>query len=205
MGGKDGIVGLHNSSGNLGSWVDGKLQLGLLAVVDRETLHQERGESRSSATTKGVEEKESLKSRALVSKLADTVKNQIHNLLSDGVVTTSVVVGSILLSSDELLWVEELAVSASPHLINDSGLQVNENSSWDVLSGSSLGKEGGEGVVATHELVRGHLTVRLDAVLQAVELPAGIADLAASLANVDGDALTLKVKENGVCYRMRIF
>jgi hypothetical protein len=31
----------------LGSWIDGELQLGLLAVVDRQTLHQERGESYS--------------------------------------------------------------------------------------------------------------------------------------------------------------
>jgi len=32
--------------------------------------------------------------------------------------------------------------------------------------------------------------IRLDAVLQAVELPAGVANLTASLANVDGDAFT---------------
>ena len=37
-----------------------------------------------------------------------------------------------------------------------------------------------------------HLAVWLDAVLEAVELPAGVAHLATGLANMDGDALTLK-------------
>jgi len=38
--------------------------------------------------------------------------------------------------------------------------------------------------------MRAHLAVWLDAVLQAVELPAGVADLASGLADVDGDCLT---------------
>ncbi len=109
---------------------------------------------------------------------------------------TGVVVGGILLASDELLGVEELTVGASPNLINDSGLQINENSTGDVLSSASLSKEGGEAVISSHELVGGHLAIRLDTMLQAVELPAGIADLATGLADVDGDALTLVKKKN---------
>ncbi len=46
------------------------------------------------------------------------------------------------------------------------------------------------------------MTIRLDAVLQAVELPAGIADLATSLANVDGDALTLEKKNEWLIYAL---
>ena len=56
-----------------------------------------------------------------------------------------------------------------------------------------LREEGVEAVVsASNGLVRGHLTIRLDAVLQTVELPAGVANLTAGLADVDADALTLK-------------
>ena len=40
-------------------------------------------------------------------------------------------------------------------------------------------------------LVRRHLAIRLDAVLEAVELPAGVTRLDAALAHVDGDDLTL--------------
>ena len=45
VGGQDGVVGLHHGSGHLRSWVNRKLQLGLFAVVDRETLHQQRSEA----------------------------------------------------------------------------------------------------------------------------------------------------------------
>lgn len=48
---------------------------------------------------------------------ADSVKHQVDDLFADGVMSTSVVVGCILLSSDQLLRVEELAVSARANLI----------------------------------------------------------------------------------------
>ena len=61
-----------------------------------------------------------------------------------------------------------------------------------MLSCSSFREEGVEGVVAsTNGLVRRHLTIRLDSMLKAVEFPAGITNLATSLADVDGDTLAL--------------
>lgn len=54
------------------------------------------------------------------------------------VVTTSVVVSSILLASDELFGVEQLSVSASSNLVNDRGFQIDENSARNVLATSSL-------------------------------------------------------------------
>ena len=61
-----------------------------------------------------------------------------------------------------------------------------------MLPGSGLGEESVETVVSGSDgLVGGHLAIRLDAVLEAVELPAGVAHLATGLANMDGDALTL--------------
>jgi len=153
VGGKDGIVGLNNCSGNLWCRIDGKLQLGLLSIINRQAFHEKGGEARSSAATKGVEEQESLKSSTLVSQLTDTVQNQVNNLLSDGVVSTSIVVGSIFLSGDQLFWVEELSVSSSADFIDDSGLQINKYCSWDMLASSSLSKEGGKGVITTHQFV----------------------------------------------------
>ena len=81
-------------------------------------------------------------------------------------------------------------------LTNNSGLQVNKHSSGDVLSGARLTKEGVESVISsTDGFIRGHLTIWLDAVLQTVELPAGIANLHPSLSNMNGDTLTLKEGE----------
>ena len=53
-----------------------------------------------------------------------------------------------------------------------------------------LGEEGVERVISLPDGgVARHHPVRLDPVLEAVELPAGVAHLDAGLADVDGDAL----------------
>ena len=79
-------------------------------------------------------------------------------------------------------------------LTNDSRFQVNEHSSGDILPGTRLTEESIEGVVtSTNDFIGGHLSIWLYAMLQTVELPAGIANLHPSLSNMDGDALTLKV------------
>ena len=77
---------------------------------------------------------------------------------------------------------------------DDSWLQINEHGSWHVLASSSLAEEGVERVITTSDgLVRWHLAIWLDTVLEAVQLPAGITDLGTSLSDVDGDTLTLQI------------
>ena len=117
MGGQDGVVWLNDSGGDLGSGVDGELQLGFLSVVDAEAFHEEGGEAGSGTATEGVEDEESLETSTLISQLPDPVQDQVDDFLTDGVVATSVVVGGIFLSGDELFGVEELAVCSSPDLI----------------------------------------------------------------------------------------
>jgi len=83
-------------------------------------------------------------------------------------VATGEVVGSILLATDELLRVEELAVSASPHFINHSGLKVNKYSTGDVLPSASLTEEGVESIItSSNGLVTRHLAISLNREIQA--------------------------------------
>ena len=49
--------------------------------------------------------------------LPDPVQHLVDDLFADGVVPAGVVVGSILLASDHLFRVEELAVDSSPNLV----------------------------------------------------------------------------------------
>lgn len=64
--------------------------------------------------------------------------------------------------------------------------QVNKHGTGDVFASTGLAEESVETVVARSDgLVRGHLAIRLDTVLQAVQFPAGISDLDSGLANVD--------------------
>ena len=78
------------------------------------------------------------------------------------------------------------ALIAGADLVDDGGLEVEHNAAGDVLAGASLGEEGVEGIITTADgLVGGHLTVGLDTVLEAEELPAGVTDLDTSLTDVD--------------------
>jgi len=188
---EDGVVGLYDGGGDLRGRVDGEFELGLLSVIDRQTLHEEGGETGAGASAERVEDQETLKSRALIGELADSVEYDVDDFLADGVVASGVVVGRVLLAGDELLRVEELTVCSGADLVDYGGFQVDEYCTRNVFAGSSFAEEGVETVVATaHGLVGRHLTVRLDAMLQAVKLPAGISNLDSGLANVDRDTLT---------------
>ena len=68
MGGQDSVVRLNDSSGNTGSRVNGELELGLLAPFSGEALQQESTETRTSTTTEGVEDEETLERVAVVYK-----------------------------------------------------------------------------------------------------------------------------------------
>jgi len=103
-------------------------------------------------------------------------------------VASCVVVRRVLLPVDQLLRVVESAIGSATSLVDHGRLKINEDGPWYVLAGSGLREEGLEGVVAKG-LVRRHVAVRLNAMLEAVELPARVADLAAGLPDVDGDAL----------------
>ena len=117
MGCQDSIVWLNHCGGDLGSGVDSKLQLGFLAVVNTEPLHEQGGESRSGSTAEAVEDEESLETSALIGKLTKAVKYKVNDLFSNGIVTSGVVVGGVLLTGDQLFRVEELAVGTSTNLI----------------------------------------------------------------------------------------
>merc|ERR1712080_461119 len=189
------VVWLHHCSGNLWRWVDAELQLGLLAIVNRQALHQKRGEAGSGAAAEGVEDEEALEAGAVVSQLPHSVQHQVDDLLADGVVTAGVVVGGVLLARHHLLRVEQLPVGSGPDLVDDSGLEVEKDGPRNMLAGAGFREEGGERVILWLSSFNSRkLTVRLDAVLHAVELPAGVAHLDSSLSNMNGDAFPHLVK-----------
>lgn len=121
---KNGVVRLDHRGGDLRRRVDAKLQLALLAVVDRQTLHEQGSESRPGTTAERVEHQETLEAGAVVGNAADLVENIINQLFSDCVVATSVVVGGIFLSSNHVLRVEKGTVGAGADLVHDIGLEI---------------------------------------------------------------------------------
>lgn len=156
VGGENCVVRLNNSGGNPRSWVDSKLKLRLLAIVGGEALEEERTETRTSSTTEGVENQETLKGRAVVlynvsafhpncfcitgthQNPTNLIQSTIQDLLSDSVVTSSVVVGGILLTTDQQLWVEELAVITSSNLVDWRRVQIDKDGTGDIFAAASF-------------------------------------------------------------------
>jgi hypothetical protein len=191
VGGQDAVVRLNDGSGHLRGGVDAEAELGLLAVVHGQALEEQGTETGTGTTADSVEDKEALETSAVVSELADAVEGEVDNFLANGVVATGVVVGGIFLTGDQLLRVEQLTVGTSADFIDDGRLEIEEDSARDVLASTSLGKEGVEGIIAAaNGLVGRHLAIGLNAVLEAVKLPAGVTDLDTGLADVDGDDFT---------------
>lgn len=99
---------------------------------------------------------------------------------------SSEVVSSIFLSGDKLFWVEELSVSTCPDLVNYSWFEIEEYTSWYMLSCTSLTEECVESIItSTNSLIRWHLSVWLDSVLEAEELPASVTDLDTGLSDMN--------------------
>lgn len=134
VGGQDGVVGLNDGGSVLGGRVDTELQLRLLAVVDGETLHEESTETGSGTTTERVEDQETLETSAVVGNTADLIEDLVDHLLSDGVVTTGVVVRGILTAGNHVLRVKKAAVGTSADLIDDIGLEIAVDGTRDILA-----------------------------------------------------------------------
>ena len=124
---------------------------------------------------------------------SDTVHADVDELLSDSVVTSGVVISGIFFPCDQLLRVEESLVSSGSDFVDHSGLQVDENRSRNVFSSGGFAEESVEaGILDSQGCIGGHQPIGLDPMLETVEFPAGISDLASCLAYVEADNLTLK-------------
>jgi hypothetical protein len=184
--GENGVVWLNNSGGDLWGWVDGETKLGFLTVINGKSLEEEGSETGTGTTTDSVEDEETLETSALIGKLSDSIEAEIDDFLTNGVMSSGEVVGSIFFTGDELLWMEELSVGSSSNLIDNGWLEIEEDGSWDVLTGTSLREEGVESIITTTDgFVGWHLTIWLDSVLEAEELPACVTDLDTGLTDVN--------------------
>jgi hypothetical protein len=185
MGRKYVVVWLDNGSGDLRSRSNSEGKLGLSTIVNGKSLKKKRTKSRSTSTTGGMEDKETLKTGTVISQLSNSVKDKVDNFLTNGVVTTSIVVGSILLTRDQLLRVVKLSVSTSSDFVKWSWLKIKKNSSWNVFTGTSFREKSVERVITTTDsLVGRHLTIRLNTMFKTVKFPTAVTHLDSSLAKM---------------------
>ena len=87
---QNGVVWLNDRIRSLWSRVHGELKLRFLAIVGGKALEQQRAETGTCSSTKGVEDEEALETRAIVRKTADFVHHHVNLLFTDSVVTTRI-------------------------------------------------------------------------------------------------------------------
>ena len=90
VGREDRVIGLHDRVRESRCGVNAELQLGLLAIVSRETFEDKSTEAGTSSTSERMEDKETLETGAIVCQAANFVHHSVNLLLSDRVVATSV-------------------------------------------------------------------------------------------------------------------
>jgi hypothetical protein len=81
-----------------------------------------------------VKDQETLETTAVIGNTANFVQNLVDELLANSIVATGVVVGCIFLAGDHMLGVEKITVGASANFINDVGLEIAVDRSWDVFA-----------------------------------------------------------------------
>jgi hypothetical protein len=90
VGGQDGIIRLNHGGTDSGSWIDGKLELGLFAIVCRKSLEKESTKARTGAAAERVKDQEALQTGAIVGHATDAVNHVLQQLLSNGIVAASI-------------------------------------------------------------------------------------------------------------------
>jgi hypothetical protein len=136
-----------------------------------------------------VEDHETLQTRALVSLFTKSVKNEVDNFFTDGVMTTGIIIGGIFLSGDELFGVEQLAVGTGTDFVNDGRFQIKKDRTWNVFTGTGFRKKCTVRIVVGIVIIAvtdgWFLTVRLNAVFQTEQFPTGVPQLDTGLADMD--------------------
>jgi hypothetical protein len=84
------VIGLHNRVCECRRRVDAELKLTLLAIVCGEPLEDKGTETGSRPATEGVEDKEALKPRAVVSQTSNSVHHIVDLFLSDCIMTSCI-------------------------------------------------------------------------------------------------------------------
>ena len=75
-----------------------------------------------------------MKASAIICYTANFIQNLIDEFLANSVVPTSVVVRCIFFASDHMFGVEEATIRAGTDLIDNVGLEIAVDCSWDIFA-----------------------------------------------------------------------
>ena len=140
MDGEGSIVGLHDGIRHLGGGDDGVGRHDAIGVFLSDLRDQEGAHTRSSTTTHGVGQLESLQAIRSLSLLTDDVKHRVNQLGSLGVVSLGPVVTSSGLTENKVIGSKDLAKRSSTDRVHCTGLKIHENSAGNISATSGFVK-----------------------------------------------------------------
>ncbi len=190
---EDCVVRFDHSRGDFGSWINAVLQTNLLRVLRGDSLSEQGGEATSSSTTERIVNQKSFKAIAIFGQLLHLLHHRIDVETTDRVMASSVIICGIFVSCYHEVGVEEVFVGGILELLNDSLLQIHEESTWNDFSVSGVAEESFHVIIDFRVF---HASIARDSMLEEEKLPASFADLNSSLANVQRQNFTLKILPN---------
>lgn len=111
-------------------------------MEDQESLE---GRAVICKITSAIPAKNSLCLQNHTSNAANLVDNGIDKFLSNGIMSSGIVVCRILLAAHEEFWMKERAIFTSADFVDWRGIEIDEDRSWDIFASTGLGEEGLEG------------------------------------------------------------
>ena len=134
----------------------------------------------------------------------DLIQSTVQDLLSNCIMSTSIVVSGILLTADQQFWMEQLAVLARANLVDGGRVEIDEDGTRDVFSASSLSEDSVELTRVVESLgVRVRTTILFETVFEQVpaitstskllcgcefehlQLPSAVSELRTGLADME--------------------
>merc|ERR1711881_77439 len=131
MDGEGSVIWLDNGVRDLWRWenresLHNSVWIFLSDLGDKESTH-----TRTSTTTEGVGDLETLETIATFGLLPDNVEDGVNEFGTFGVMTLGPVVTGTGLTEDEVVGSEELTERSSSDRVHRSWFEVHEDSSWD--------------------------------------------------------------------------
>ena len=136
--GESGVVRLNNGIGNLGGGNDGEGGHHSVGELLTDLGDQKRTHTGTGTTTERVGNLETLKAVAALSLTADNVQNLVNQLGTLGVMALGPVVSGTGLTKDKVVRAEELAEGTSADSVHGTRLEIDEDSTGNILVASSL-------------------------------------------------------------------
>jgi len=134
MNGEGGVVGFNDGIRNFGGGNDGEGFHDSIGVFFSDFGDQKSSHTRSSTTSEGVGDLESLKTITSFSFFSDDIENGVDEFSTFGVVTFGPIVTSSGLSENEVIRSEELTERSGSNGIHSTGFKIHKDSSGNISS-----------------------------------------------------------------------